>query len=280
MIQFARSSRLHGSSTWLTCHVPPRQFAPSARSILPRAIGTTGIGELLDEYQREVEQSPSILGEADPAHHRALVETLNVIIPRALRRPDEFRAFLLAARFVIEAIGESHGNTREFYRSFVLGQSSTKHTYLNLCLMYLILCEGVFKNQARLLLGVCAIADGAGLATAYLVEPLSPKGLLKELNQRGLNVYTAGYNQHVRNSIAHGHMRFQPNTEAMRFRDFEPSDPVAPVFDETWPCSRLASLYAKLDDTYLIVSTYLQILFLPLAGAKWVQPGIPNGLSD
>jgi hypothetical protein len=225
---------------------------------------------IVEEYRREVEQSRNILGESDPAQHRALVETLdNIIIPGALR-PDEFRAFLLAARFLIEAIGESHGNTRELYRSFVHGRSSTKHTYLNLCLMYLILCEGVFKNQARLLLGFWAIADRAADATAYLVKPLSPGDLLRELNQSGLDVYTAGYNRHIRNSIAHGHMRFQSDTEAMRFRDFEPSNPVAPVFDETWPFHRLAWLYAKLDDTYLIVSTYLQILFLPLAGSKGV----------
>ena len=223
---------------------------------------------VVEEYRREVEQSLSILGEPDPAHHRALVETLDIIMPRALERPEEFKAFLLAARFLIEAIGESHANTRELYRSLVLGRSSTKHTYLNLCLMYLILCEGVFKNQARLLLGFWAVANSAGDASAYLDKSLNPNRLLRELNQCGLDAYAAGYNRHIRNSIAHGHMRFQPDTEAMQFRDFEPSNPAAPVFDETWPFRRLASLYAKLDDTYLIVSTYLQILFLPLAGAK------------
>jgi hypothetical protein len=179
--------------------------------------------------------------------------------------PKAVNAFWLAARPVAEAIGESHGNTRELYQSFVPGESSTKHVYLSLCLMYLILCEGVFKNQARLLLGLHAVAQGKSGATEYLSRPLSPTGLQQNLEQSLLGECAVGYSRHVRNSIAHGHMRFNPKTEEMRFRDFLPSDPRTPVFDETWKFARLAFLYAKLDDTYLIVSTYLQVHFLPLA---------------
>jgi hypothetical protein len=219
---------------------------------------------VVEEYRREVEHSLNILGEPDPHHHRHLVQALDALIPGALRQPGQFAAFLLEAKPVIEAIGESHGNTRELYRSFVVPDPSTKHTYLNLCLMYLMLCEGVFKNEGRLLLGLRAVAEGTGDAAMYLVKPLSLRALQKSLEGHQLEAYVAGYSGHIRNAIAHGHMRFRSDGH-MRFRDFRQSDPVNAVFDETWPFARLASLYAKLDDTYLIVSTYLQIHFLPLA---------------
>jgi hypothetical protein len=130
--------------------------------------------------------------------------------------------------------------------------------------MYLILCEGVFKNLARLVLGFRAIGDGE-INADWLARRLDPKVMVNELHDKQLDAFAVGYHRHIRNAIAHGYLRFQPSTEEMRFRDFKPSDPATPVFDESWPFARLAWLYAKLDDTYLIVSTCLQIAFLPLA---------------
>lgn len=239
-----------------------------------RALATIDLSEMtrstwhwpiVEEYRREVEGSPNILGEADAAHHTRVVGSLDSVVPLALGHPQQFAAFLLLARSTIEAIGESHGNTRELYRSFVSAEPSAKHTFLSLCLMYLILCEGVFKNQGRLLLGIRAVAHGRATPGDYLARPLSPKALVKELQDGGLDVYTVGYHRNIRNAIAHGHIRFRADADAMRFRDFDPSNVEAAVFDETWPFSRMASLYAKLDDTYLVVATYLQIHFLPLA---------------
>lgn len=219
---------------------------------------------VVEEYRREVEHSLNILGEPDHEHHRRLVDILDSLVGAALRHPDEFAEFLLSAHLVIEAIGESHGNTREMYRSFISNQASSKHVFLTLCLMYLILCEGVFRNQARLLLGLRAVADRDDSATSLLVKPLSPKVLQETLEKEQLGAYAAGYNRHIRNAIAHGHMRFIAGTNEMRFQDIDLSNPATPRFDETWLFARFALLYAKLDDTYLVVSTYLQVHFMPL----------------
>src|ERR1700677_4370292 len=67
---------------------------------------------IVEEYRREVEHSMNILGEYDAAHHLTLTKALDLLIAAALRRSDEFMYFLFAARPLIEAIGESHGNTR------------------------------------------------------------------------------------------------------------------------------------------------------------------------
>jgi hypothetical protein len=239
-----------------------RSLSASDFSTNPQAGWHTNI---VEEYRREVEHSRNILGEHDAAYHVTLIDALDLLITDALPRSKEFMHFLLAARPLVEAIGESHGNTRELYRSFVSGRSSTKQVYLNLSLMYLILCEGIFKNQARLLLGLRAVGDGKNIATDFLSARFSPKVLLEQLEEHQLEAFAAGYHRHVRNAIAHGNMQFQRGTDAMRFKDFDPSNPTSPLFDETWPFVRLAALYAKLDDTYLVLSTYLQIHFLPLA---------------
>jgi len=121
----------------------------------------------------------------------------------------------------------------------------------------------VFRDQGTLLVGLHAIANGSENPMGYLEKPLAPRKLVRELEARGLDIYAAGYNQHLRNSIAHGHLRFLPNTATMRFRDFNPFKQGAQTFDETLSLANVAALYAKLDDTYIVFSTYWQIYLLP-----------------
>lgn len=219
---------------------------------------------VVEEYRNEVKYSLNILGEPDEEHHKRLIDVLDSLVGAAAQHPDDLTGFLLSTRPVMEAIGESHGNTREMYRSLVSNEASRKHLFLTICVMYLILCEGIFRNQARLLLGLRAVADRDDSATSLLTKPLSPSVVQETLERRQLGAFADGYNRHVRNAIAHGHMRFIAARNEMRFRDFDPWNPATPVFDETWPFERFARLYAKLDDTYLVFATYLQVYLMPL----------------
>jgi hypothetical protein len=126
----------------------------------------------------------------------------------------------------------------------------------------LILSEGVFGPQTRFLLAVRALGDGHSKPEAILTERVKPSVLVDRLKGGGLGAFADGYHRHVRNSIAHGHFRFEPETESMRFRDYKP-DSDALVFDESWPFQRMAWLLAKLDDAYLVNSSYWQVHFLP-----------------
>ncbi len=53
----------------------------------------------------------------------------------------------------------------------------------------------------------------------------------------------------------------------MRFRDYRLRPQVEVLFDEVWPFDGFAQHYARMDDAYLMVSTYLQVHFLSLLRA-------------
>jgi hypothetical protein len=224
---------------------------------------------VVEEYRREVAPSLNILGEPDIEYHNHLVKTLDSVIPGAVSA-TQFAEFMLSVRPIVERIGESHGNAQEIYRSF-RPTSSSKHVFLNMCFMYVILCEGVFPSQARILLGLEALARSEkGSSSLPALERLGSQGLRTRLEKKQLGVFAAGYNRNIRNAIAHGHMCFVHDSNQVRFRDFRPSDPSTPVFDEVWPLAKFAWLFARLDDAYWVFSTYFQIHFLPslALGAK------------
>ena len=242
------------------------QTAKAVRDIQPAAVVSPpdekSFSPVLDAYREEVLDSLNILGEPDLQHHKALLEGMDSLLVRMASKPQQSFSFLSDKRALLEAIGESHGNTRELYRSFASVHSSNKQVYLNLCLMYLILCEGVFTNLATILLGLYSIGNGTSLATPQRTARLSKT--LQTLDQIGLGAFSAGYSRHVRNAIAHGHFKYDSRSREMRFRDFTFHDSVTLVFDEVWPFEKFAWHYAKLDDVYWLVSTYLQVHFLSL----------------
>lgn len=217
---------------------------------------------VVDVYRGEVVASLNILGEPDPQYHTDLLAALDNLLADAAGQSEKLLALMLRAKASFDRIGESHGNTREMYKSLVGGAGSTKHTYLNICLMYLVLCEGVFGPQARFLLGIKAVGRGDAEPQGVLTEKVKPAALAERLDSFGLGAFRQGYHRHVRNAIAHGQFRFDPETQLMRFRDYKPDSDVL-VFEESWPFEGMARLFAKLDDTYLVSASYWQVHFLP-----------------
>lgn len=218
---------------------------------------------LMRIYQEEAVSSSNLLGEPDPEHHRALLDGMDRLVQGASARPDAFADFLHQMHPLLMAVGESHGNTRELYRSFIAPGSSTKHVYLNLCLMYLILCEGVFRNLARFVLGLHDIVCPAGSDDGGQNPSLAT--LADRLRQAGPGAFAVGYDRHVRNAIAHGHFVYSAADNTMRLRDYDYRRGKV-TFEEMWPFERFVRQYAKLDDVYLLVACYLQLRFLPMLG--------------
>jgi hypothetical protein len=219
---------------------------------------------LMRIYQEEALSSFNLLGEPDPEHHRALLDGMDRLVQGASAKPDTLAEFLQQMHPLLVATGESHGNTRELYRSFVAPGSSTKHVYLNLCLMYLILCEGVFRNLGLFVLGLHDIVCPAGPNGGGQNPSLETLG--DRLRQVGLGAFAAGYDRHVRNAIAHGHFVYSAGGNTMRFRDYDYRRGKV-TFEEVWPFEKFVRQYAKLDDVYLLVGCYLQLWFLPMLGA-------------
>jgi hypothetical protein len=185
------------------------------------AAATDWHAAVVDVYRSEIGGSLNILGEPDPEYHDALIQALDRLLARVAERMDRFFDVMLRSKHTLDRVGESHGNTREMYRSFVVGEPSTKHTYLNVCLMYLILCEGLFGPQARFLLSVDSLSED-GDTYSVLTDKIKPLVLAERLAASGLGAFADGYHRHIRNSVAHGHFRFDQKRQSMRFRDYKP----------------------------------------------------------
>lgn len=263
MVSRRIDDELAATGRWFDMAYLPRTAA-AIRSLIGKNIRTSADwhAEVVQVYRGEVVASLNILGEPDPPYHTDLLTALDVVLGEAAHQTERLLDLMMRAKSGLDRVGESHGNTREMYKSLVGGDGSTKHTYLNICLMYLILCEGVFSPQARFLLGVKAVGRGDGEPHAVLAEKVKPAILAERLDNSGLSAFRQGYDRHVRNAIAHGQFRFDLETREMRFRDYKPDSDVL-VFEESWPFERMARLFAKLDDTYLVNASYWQVYFLP-----------------
>lgn len=255
---------LEATARWFEMAYLPRT-ASAIRALVGTDLRTTTDwhGPIVETYRSEIESCLNVLGEPDPEYHQALIEALDGLLATATGQMDRLVDLMLRSRNALDRVGESHGNTRELYKSFVTSDVTAKHTYLNVCLMYLILSEGVFGPQTRFLLAVRGLGEGHAEPQAILTERVKPSVLVERLNRSGLGVFADGYHRHVRNSIAHGHFKFEGESESMRFRDYKPDSDVV-VFDESWPFLRMSKLLAKLDDTYLVNSSYWQVHFLPV----------------
>ena len=213
-------------------------------------------------YREEVLYSRNFLGEQDPRHHEQLVGSVDNLITQAESKPEVFAQFLVESIEVLRAIGESHGNTRALYASFLTPKLSRKQGQLLLCLMYLIMTEGVFANIARVILCLSAICRDQGGHGATGYWELAPNDLAERLREENLSVFAEGYNRHVRNAIAHGRMKYDDTALGVAFQDYDCRRRKI-TFDQVVPGVELAWWYSKLDDTYLVVSTFFQLYFLP-----------------
>lgn len=220
-------------------------------------------------YRQELQQSLNIIGEPDPEHHRELLAALDRLFLDPGADPAVVPRVLLESRVLIEAVADTYSNTRELYRSFIADDESNRHAYLNMCLMYLMLCEGMFRNQARFLLSLHR--GNLELSTSAVTTTAASQQLHRQLVDAGLAAFANGYHRHVRNAIAHGHIKYVADNSTMRFQDFTHKDPGSPIFDEEWSFLKFAQLYSRLDDTYLALSTYLRVHFLPWSVRAYVK---------
>ena len=247
---------LEALGRWLDMAYLPKT-ASGVRALLGLDLSAVNADEwhshLVSVYREEVSNSLNIIGEPDPAHHRALVAGLDQLVPTAAANRDAWLGLMASSRPAAEAMGESHGNTRELYQSFSV-TSSRKHVYINLCVMYLVLCEGVFPNIARLLLGFNAASRGDLID----ISTVATAQLARHLDEIGMAVFSAGYDRHIRNAIAHGHFTYEPDSGMMRFRDYGYREArFALQFEESWPLDQFARRFATMDDVYLVVSSVL-----------------------
>lgn len=133
--------------------------------------------------------------------------------------------------------------------------------------MYLIMVEGVLAHLLRFLLGLYQLSSIGAFDDKVWSEHISLYTLTQRVQDAGLEVFLEGYNRHLRNAIAHGDFRYNPDTEEVHFENRSPHSGKL-VWEQNISLEELVSLYAKLDDAYYAVSVYLQLCLLPALFAE------------
>jgi hypothetical protein len=86
--------------------------------------------------------------------------------------------------------------------------------YYGLCFMYLVYVEGVYDEYIRLLYTFRKATDGVNIA----FEAIKDKGVW-ELATDLDPVFSEGYNNRIRNAIAHAKFKYDDANKIMSFRD-------------------------------------------------------------
>ena len=140
-------------------------------------------------------------------------------------------------------------NTSDMYERMLL-----------LSFVYLMAVEGVYDQSIRV---VYVLASHAGGNPMSFPTPhaMSLSSLQSELGQmsnlRNTDVLFNGYENHLRNAIAHSYLTFNPTNQKMGFEDYQPGSGSV-----SWPYREfdyleLLNYYSKLED----VSTYASYFF-------------------
>lgn len=221
----------------------------------------TVLESVIQTFLAEFPRGNNLFGEPDESHRTEILQKTVSLVNKAVDS-EKFQEYLQSAHGLLLAVGEAHGNTREFYRCASSFTLSKKYFFLNFCIMYLIMVEGVLASLSQFLLGLHQLPSMEKWDDLGGDEFVAFGKLEATLRDAGLGVFLGGYNRHLRNAIAHGHFVYDESSERMLFKDLNPRTG-APSWEQILSLEDLVWLYVKLDDVYWVVSVYLQLYLLP-----------------
>jgi len=106
-------------------------------------------------------------------------------------------------------------NIAEIYLALIASRDlNDKRRYYGLCFMYLILIEGLFDENIRILYILKKASEGIDIDYDEIKE--KP---LRFFEDKLDPIFFEGYNNHIRNSIAHARFRFDQKKKKMIFKD-------------------------------------------------------------
>jgi hypothetical protein len=131
---------------------------------------------------------------------------------------------------------------------------SESGNYYSMCFMYLVLVEGVYDENIRILYTFRKATDGADIAyEAIKDEPIWK--FKKDL----VSVFFEGYNDRIRNAIAHAKFKYDDASKMMNFRDR--ANRAQPEYSKSLSLREFGiQCYAKVDDFCRLVIFYTLLL--------------------
>ena len=77
-------------------------------------------------------------------------------------------------------------------------------------------------------------------------------------SKSNISIVANGYNNHLRNAIAHANFRFDENTQKMNFKDIYEGK----TKSLSLKIERFAQYYFKIDDVYRLMTSFWELLIL------------------
>lgn len=155
----------------------------------------------------------------------------------------------------LERGNEALANLAEIYLTLVSSKNlSEKGRYYGLCFMYIILTEGVYDENIRILY----ILKKASTKLDMEYEAIQDKNLWF-FKKRLEPIFFEGWNNRVRNAIAHARFRFDSATNKMTFKDI--ANKFEPEYSERLSLREFGNrYYDKIDSLCRLRSYYMLLL--------------------
>lgn len=184
--------------------------------------------------------------------HGALEKTIrDMIRVRGVPTSSETIAKTLPA---FERGNEALQNLREIYLTLVASKRlSEKRRYYGLCFMYLISVEGLYDENIRILYIFKKATNGVAVDYETIQEQRL-WSLKKELEP----VFFEGYNNRLRNAIAHARFRFDDAKGKMIFDDIATKH--QPAYHDELSLREFGMKYYGKIDSFCRLRTYYMLL--------------------
>ncbi len=170
---------------------------------------------------------------------------------RGIRQSSQILERILPA---LEIGNEALKNVAEIYLALVASEALTeKRKYYGLCFMYLILTEGLFDENIRIIY----IFKKAVENTDIKYEQAQQENLGSLRNEID-PVFFEGYNSRIRNAIAHARFRYDETRNVMVFEDI--GTKWQPEFKARLSLREFGTCYYDKIDSFCRLRTFYMIL--------------------
>jgi hypothetical protein len=155
----------------------------------------------------------------------------------------------------LERGAEALNNLGRIYLELIKSKNlSESGNYYSMCFMYLVLVEGVYDENIRILYTFRKATDGVD--TDY--EAIKDKPIWK-FEKDLVPVFFEGYNDRIRNAIAHAKFNYDDASKVMVFKDR--ANRVQPEYSKSLSLREFGiQCYAKVDDFCRLVIFYILLL--------------------
>lgn len=215
-------------------------------------------GEALEDW-KDIEQTfknEFVGGDENWKYRERCYNALRKIIfemieARGVRASSETFEKILPA---LESGNEALSNLAEIYLTLVASKRlSEKRRYYGLCFMYLISIEGLYDENIRILYIFRKAAEGVDV-DYELIQEKKLWFTKSELEP----VFFEGYNNRIRNAIAHARFRFDDTKNKMIFKDIATKH--QPKYSRELSLIEFGVKYYGKIDSFCRLRTYYMIL--------------------